>query len=524
MIWANFINEVLARLSDTAPTNATFTEAQAAYVRARMALELDRDKDAYAIHQNRYTALRRRLVGYSTTLNAGAQVTAVRALVADITAGNTQFALACSYWIKAHQVNDLDRDAAGGWMARFMEQRRRLLGYTPTFADLAALKAAVTPYLSLDAPGSGQNAWYEAQLAAADSELRGLLSWFTAQVAAAAADLVSLRARVMKEIRTAAIVLQEYVPAYVVGHRTTVTFNDVMEEGAASAGTLPDGAALREAWMLYRENVWDATATYEAADEVWFPGVPSAIVSGAGTAEANGEYLATASNWTNGQAAFLKGTAYIFLEAGDTWTIGNNGEALDYYNSIDVDTGGMPWGRTYSFISLSGTAPAPTVTEGTTIRGAGYYRATAATTASESPYSAVSKWVAISEVKADPRVPAVRVGWDDRYPVLIYRTDSDPAPAYAVARNGRDYLVIPALIEDETELELVWDGKKLDFKDTDETPFDEAAAGAAALRVQSELASEFGLSVAEARDFERRFNDRMGECYVETNQRARGRF
>jgi hypothetical protein len=115
------------------------------------------------------------------------------------------------------------------------------------------------------------------------------------------------------------------------------------------------------------------------------------------------------------------------------------------------------------------------------------------------------------------------VGWDNRHELLICRTETDPAAAYAVARNGRDYLVLPALVEDEIEFELVWDGKKLVFVDADTTPFDEGAAAAAALRVQAEMAAEFGLSVAEARDFERRANDRMGECYVETNRRGRGR-
>lgn len=376
LTWQEFIDAVVRRLSDGQPAEPMFTEAIAEYLRARIAQELRGDKDGYAIHQNRYTALRRKLCGFLTTRDDATLRADVRLMVSGIVPDDKLFALACSYWVQAHGVGQVNRnqEEAGAWMGMYRQRRTELLGFTPSFANTAALRAQVEPLLVTSALSDNLSAYLDAQLEAAKSDLVGLAQWVNQQIAAAKADLESLHERVEKEIRSAVIGAQELVTVYQIGQVTTLAEDDVTADGLASIGSLPEQAALREAWMVWPD-------------------------------------------------------------------------------------------------------------------GADRRR----------------------------RRRCTQVAWEGRDDLLVNAETS--TPLIAIDPYARAFLVAPALVEDEIELDLHWDGVKLDFESTDATPFDEGLAEAVALRVQAALAPEFGDAAALAREYTRQANDRIGLLYVETLRR-----
>lgn len=377
--WEQWVDEVIVGLTDRQPDDDLFTEAQAAYVRARMASELAANADLYALHQNRYTALRRKLVGYTTTLEPAAQQTAVRTLITDVVPDNNLFIVACAYWIKAHLTAEINRNAAegGNWLGRYKEMRTKLLGYSHSYANLAALEVEVKKLMLVDGLADNGSTFQTAQLAAAVSDLQGLASWFNAQVAAAAADLTGLRARVLKEIRAGAIELQNFIDAYRVGHTTVFKAEDVTASGAASRGLLPEQARLREVWVTYPD------------------------------------------------------------ELGDT---------------------------------------------------------------------------------SSRRVEAVRIPWELRHTELICGEGDRALIAYDPGLTN--FLVTPALVADEVELEIVYDGLKFDFSYDDTVPFDEGAAVAVRFYVNSKMGLELGDPIQTVREYERHFRDRLALLYIEAKDRA----
>jgi hypothetical protein len=80
------------------------------------------------------------------------------------------------------------------------------------------------------------------------------------------------------------------------------------------------------------------------------------IVSGAGTAAANGTYLPAYVQ--NGKMSYAKSGGYSVIFDGDVWSIETSTSVLYSNNSPAA-----PWSGTW--IVSSGTAPAPTVSEGT---------------------------------------------------------------------------------------------------------------------------------------------------------------
>lgn len=88
----------------------------------------------------------------------------------------------------------------------------------------------------------------------------------------------------------------------------------------------------------------------------------SVIVSGAGTAGANGEYFFNPSSGN-----YEKSDGYfIYLEGGDNWVIASPGGVLDLYASGAQPIGSKPWeAPAYTNAGgYAGDAPAPTVTQG----------------------------------------------------------------------------------------------------------------------------------------------------------------
>lgn len=375
--WQQFIDAVIERLSDGKPSEAMFTEAVACYVNARIAQDLRGDKDGYAIHQNRYSSLRRKLSGFATLRTDNTLRTDVRALLTDVAPSNELFALACSYWLQAHGVGAINRnpEEAGSWMAMYRQRRVQLLGFSPSFADTAALRAAVNPLMTTSALSDNLSAYMDAQLEAAKSDLVGLGGWVNQQIAAAKADLQSLGDRVAKEIRAAVIGMQELITVYRLGQVSTIEYADLTADGFAMRGTLPEQAAIREAWIIDKAQP----------------------------------------------------------ECG--------------------------------------------------------------------------------------RVRCSQISWECRHDFLICAEPSEPT--IAIDPYGKMFIVGPAIREDVTALELHWDGVRITFNGSDTVPLDEGAVEAVALRVQAQLALEFGDGQAVAREYNRLADQRMGLLYTETLRRKR---
>jgi hypothetical protein len=81
-----------------------------------------------------------------------------------------------------------------------------------------------------------------------------------------------------------------------------------------------------------------------------------------------------------------------------------------------------------------------------------------------------------------------RVAWEDRRPMICGKVAAC-SYLYAISPFSKQFLVHP-LINDETELLLVWDGMKVAFEDDDEVPFPEQAAEAVAAYVKWKLLLE----------------------------------
>lgn len=146
----------------------------------------------------------------------------------------------------------------------------------------------------------------------------------------------------------------------------------------------------------YFRAEWDFATTYAIGDEVWFPGYYSITVSGAGNAQANGEYIAV--DTYNGRPRYYKNgdtSSYVIRYDGAAyWELYNSGAALWQYSSAAAD---FPWEA--SWADEGGGSPAPTVTEDAASApvGAGYYTALVAG-AGGSPLD-TDRWEPITELR-----------------------------------------------------------------------------------------------------------------------------
>lgn len=93
--------------------------------------------------------------------------------------------------------------------------------------------------------------------------------------------------------------------------------------------------------------------------------------------------------------------------------------------------------------------------------------------------------------------PMLLVGWDRLRPLLQADPADDGAYVWAVDPVARAFFVHPQVDADH-QLCLEWGGIKLSFAGTDEVPFGEQEARAAAEYVRSHLATKFGDSTQQA--------------------------
>lgn len=260
MLWSDFILGVTQRLTETLPTEATFTEAQAAYVKARLVLDnLAPRQDTtaiYTLNQNRYTSLRRKLAGFLTTQSPTTQQANVSALVTSGTATDKLFESAVTLYLKAQIARDLENDAelAVQFLAQYEEMKfKKLLGYQYT-GSTGTLTANVTQRLISTTTSPGNATYISDMVLDSYSALMGIAASFNANVAAAAADLQSLNNRVVNEIRAAVIRIQEIIPGYQVGQVSTFNRVNTSQIGHARTGVLPPQAQIQEARIIQVPN------------------------------------------------------------------------------------------------------------------------------------------------------------------------------------------------------------------------------------------------------------------------------
>lgn len=265
--WADFKTAVIPFLTDRTPTDANFAAAVTEYVRARMQRDIIGDKDLYAITQNRYTAMRRALAGYLTAADSATLKAAVLAQLSEGSRTNAQVVQAVAYYVRAELAREVDArgevatTTSGGQAmgissscrADYQRLRLRLCGFAHTLAG--GLGAAVANLLPVDSQRLNSTTYIATLEATAVEDIQSLGAWIDAQIAAAKDDLQALSDRVQKEIRAGVIDLTQKIRAYQVGNEDTFIEADIETRGNAALGSLadiyPDGAQLREAWIMY---------------------------------------------------------------------------------------------------------------------------------------------------------------------------------------------------------------------------------------------------------------------------------
>lgn len=408
--WGEFIDQVRRRMTDAKPSETNFTLAQVEYVKSQLAMQRG-DAPAYQIHRNLYTSMRRKLLGFQTGQTDAEQQTAVRTQIAASTPNDTLFEEAASMYVKAQLRRDgsFDDGLFKSLMASYDELRNtRLFGYTYTGTD-AALLAAVQNRIFVTAPVDPNVSYLTAVTAAARRDLETAAAWFNAQVSAAADDLQDLYDRVVKEIRAGAITLQQVVEGYRVGHVSIFTEENTTVEGFAARGTMPLGAQIRDAWMI-------------------FPPPAVRVVN---------------------EGNISEGT-----EGG-------------------IAKGDLNW----------------LMTDTTICR----------------------------------RKQCVMVPWEEKLDAMVDRNTNWPLLSVK-APQATEFLVAGQLVAGGRELELTWDGLRLDFMPTDLVPFDEGAAQAVAFFAQAQLAKEFGDGPNVWQGYERDFYRRQAELYVEFQDRRNSKW
>lgn len=99
-------------------------------------------------------------------------------------------------------------------------------------------------------------------------------------------------------------------------------------------------------------------------------------------------------------------------------------------------------------------------------------------------------------VKRTHRHPTKPFDWSERFKLIHGRVAvNDGHALVSIDRQGYTFYIYPEVF-DGFLVSMHWDGLKLDFKDDEETPFDEAAAGAVAEFVKGQIEREVNRDIA----------------------------
>lgn len=281
----------------------------------------------------------------------------------------------------------------------------------------------------------------------------------------AGTGLSGLDAFRLRQVTNAMAELQRFIVPLRTGHTSTLTVDDLTTEGRASYGTFAAGARPREFWIKAGAP-WNFDTTYAVGDEVWFPGTGccSLTVTGSGSADTDGTYPPVGDDVLFGRPHYYREgvidiTSRHLYWTGDEWVIEQYLDTTLYTGTAATD----PWDATWSV--TDGDAPAPTVAALTctsTPVGAGYYRALVAGSGG-SPLDA-ERWESFDGGCSRYRLDVFP--WADRHQ-LICGDVADERYHYSIGPDAKTYYIHPGLTA-ATLLELVWDGIKTKFADSDQ--------------------------------------------------------
>lgn len=220
--------------------------------------------------------------------------------------------------------------------------------------------------------------------------------------------------------------LQSHIPAYRVGHTDIYNPSDLISEYFASKGTLPLECEAREMYIL-RGKSGTITAVDTSTDQLTVAGhdisspeTESAVVVGVITNSGG----AVPAGTTAGRAYFLRPVGEDGISLHPTAR-----DAVDDTNKIDLTDAG------------SGTNTLD-------------YNRT--------------------------RHQCIEVGWDDRHSIIQGQVPlNDHLGRVAIDPQGSSFYVYPEIREEDDngfsyQFELNWDGKKLEWEDSEQVPFVQA--------------------------------------------------
>jgi hypothetical protein len=459
--WTQWKALVRKRLSDRKPDVTNFAAAVTEYVLARQA-QMAGDKDGYALHQNRYTSLRKGLMGYETAHTAEQLKAAVKDLLRDAGASDTMFNEAVAAYVRA-QMNTADSANAG----RFLSLRTRLAGYQMAQND-ATLQSKVRELIS-DAPRTN--------------------------VAFAQACAYFVRSEISREVdsrgddsATAMQIAETYRKEFERMRIQLAGFNHTLGGGLQTEVDkhLPVDA-IRKNVATYRQTLTAAAVERIQSLGTWID---------AQIATAKYE-LQSYNTWIDQHVLAAQNDLQALSERVDTEI---RAAVIDLQQYIRAYTVGHSSTVTQDDVTDMGNASLGTLPDGAMLRTA------------RIDYEDVTE-----EVEKVDR-PCEAVAWEDRVSVMI-RSD-DTSARIAIDPRGIEYLVSPRLQFPRPQLLITYDGTKLEFEDGDTVPFDEDAALAAAKWVNAELAAEWGEPAVQQQIWRGGYVSERTRIYLKNRRRS----
>lgn len=161
----------------------------------------------------------------------------VKELMTDIVPDDDNFVRAVAEYVKYKISREANHDLneANSFLQTFTFQRNRLVGFKTTL-NSSDLRTAVNPLITVDANRLGNI-----------SEPGGFVDKCIAE---AKADIEGFSTRIDSLIRQGVIDIQHHVPMYRNGHETIYESTDVLEDGSASRGELPDQCIVHSAHFI----------------------------------------------------------------------------------------------------------------------------------------------------------------------------------------------------------------------------------------------------------------------------------
>lgn len=265
MLWSDFKALVLKLMTDSAPADGSarlFVEAIARYVRARAVLEIiGRGNEALALaktHENEFRRLRCKLAGRTCTLSDADLVTAVRARLIETKVDDAMAVSAIGEYVKSRLALKVDEEPelAAAYAANWGSVRLRMLGHTLTI-ERAVMKTQVRTYLGDDAyrlsEADSTEALIDAHAERAADEIEALKAWVELTILAGREEFEAVKRRVDEEMINGVIDLQTHIEGLRDGNFSRYTIDDVLPDGYASRGKIPENCRPVAAWIEYPE-------------------------------------------------------------------------------------------------------------------------------------------------------------------------------------------------------------------------------------------------------------------------------